>query len=231
MYRFKTWLYIGFLILCMVVFITPIAIVLLIFGKNDHAHQWFHTFVKRWWTFYLSIIKEITYDIKNLTPDTLSRPAVIISNHQSYLDLVFIMIMFPKTIILTNNKIWQNPLFHPILRFLDFRPIIHGIDSNMQQFETLCKKGYSVMVFPEGTRSADCKIHHFRTGAFHIAQSLKLDTLPVYMRHPGHILPKKDLCLHPGHIEIEIGARVPYNENITPMAARHLWQRHYTEVI
>ena len=64
------------------------------------------------------------------------------------------------------------------------------------------------MVFPEGTRSADCKIQRFHQGAFYLAQKLHLDIIPIYLHGVGHVLPKKDFMLREGSIHMEIGQRI-----------------------
>ena len=73
-------------------------------------------------------------------------------------------------------------------------------------------RGYSIGVFPEGTRSKDCKIARFHQGAFHIAEQLGLDIQPMYLYGAGKILPKKTYYLRKGSIHIEAGAPVTRKE-------------------
>ena len=79
----------------------------------------------------------------------------------------------------------------------------------MPQLRSLVERGYSILVFPEGTRSEDCRILRFHKGAFHLAGELGLDIVPVCLHGVGHVLPKRELMLRPGHITVTVGKRIP----------------------
>ena len=53
------------------------------------------------------------------------------------------------------------------------------------------EKGVSVLLFPEGTRSPDGKIHAFKMGAFKLARDNKIEILPLVVDGTGQALPKK----------------------------------------
>jgi 1-acyl-sn-glycerol-3-phosphate acyltransferase len=69
----------------------------------------------------------------------------------------------------------------------------------------LVKRGYSIAIYPEGTRSKDCKIGRFHKGAFYVAEQLGLEIIPMYLYGPGRILPKKTYHLRKGPIYLEVG--------------------------
>ena len=73
---------------------------------------------------------------------------------------------------------------------------------------TKIKEGYSVVIFPEGTRSATCKIQRFHRGAFYLAEKLNLDIIPVVIKGFGKVLPKTSFHLHPGHMSLEVMPRM-----------------------
>ena len=137
-----------------------------------------------------------------------SRPAVIIANHQSHLDLACQLIFTPNVIFLTNQWVWNNPLYGLLIRNAEYYPVAEGIEQLMPRLRSLAERGYSIAVFPEGTRSADCRIGRFHQGAFHIAEQLGLDIIPMYIYGTGRILPKKTHWLRKGNIHIEVGARI-----------------------
>lgn len=64
------------------------------------------------------------------------------------------------------------------------------------------------MIFPEGTRSADCHIQRFHRGAFFLAEQLGLDIVPLYINGFGEVLPKTSFHLHPGKMSLEVMARI-----------------------
>ena len=132
---------------------------------------------------------QVSYRVDNPHGEDFSKPAVIICNHQSHFDLVYTLMLSPKIIALTNKWVWNFPLYRGIVRGADFLPVTDGIEHNIPKLKELTDKGYSILVFPEGTRSADCSILRFHQGAFHLAEQLGLDILPMILHGVGH-------CLH-----------------------------------
>ena len=133
-----------------------------------------------------------------------NKPSVIICNHQSHLDLACQLIFTPNMIFLTNQWVWHNPLYGLLIRNAEFYPVAEGIDALMPKLQSLVERGYSIAVFPEGTRSKDCSIGRFHQGAFHIAEQLGINIVPMYLYGPGKILPKKTYHLRKGPIYIEV---------------------------
>lgn len=132
-------------------------------------------------------------------------PRVIICNHQSHLDLVCQLIFTPRIVFLTNDWVWRNPFFGFLIRHAEYVPVRDGIDELMPRLRSLVARGYSIAVYPEGTRSRDCRIGRFHQGAFHIAGQLGLEVLPMRLDGPGRVLPKKTYLLRKGAIHIEVG--------------------------
>lgn len=133
------------------------------------------------------------------------KPSVVICNHQSHIDLACQLIFSPQIIFLTNQWVWNNPLYGLIIRNAEFYPVAEGVDELMPKLRSLVERGYSIAVYPEGTRSKNCNIGRFHQGAFHIAEQLGLNIVPMYLYGPGKILPKKTYHLRKGPIYIEVG--------------------------
>ncbi|BDS15568.1 trifunctional MMPL family transporter/lysophospholipid acyltransferase/class I SAM-dependent methyltransferase [Aureispira anguillae] len=126
----------------------------------------------------------------------LNQPALIIANHQSFLDIMMILMLHPKIIIMTNSWVWNSPIFGRVIRFADFYPSDAGAENSIEQLQKLTDKGYSIMVFPEGTRSKTGKISRFKKGAFYIAEQLNLDILPIVFHGTGDCIRKNDFLVH-----------------------------------
>lgn len=114
-----------------------------------------------------------------------SRPSVIICNHQSHLDLPYLLALTPKIIFLTNNWVWHSKLFGFLIHASEYYPAAAGIENLMPHFQSLVDRGYSIAIFPEGTRSADCRIARFHQGAFYVAEQLGLDIQTVMLYGAG----------------------------------------------
>jgi 1-acyl-sn-glycerol-3-phosphate acyltransferase len=110
--------------------------------------------------------------------------------------------------------------------------VAEGIDELMPKLQSLVERGYSIAVYPEGTRSKDCTIGRFHQGAFHIAEQLGLDIVPMYLYGPGRILPKKTYHLRKGPIYVEVGDSIT-NAQLKAMGdtkrQASQMRRHYIE--
>ena len=140
------------------------------------------------------------------------KPAVVICNHQSHLDLMCKLVFTPDIVFLTNDWVWNNPFYGLMIRHAEYYPVAEGIDKLMPRLRSLKERGYSVAVYPEGTRAKDCRIGRFHQGAFYIAEQLDIDVLPVYIYGPGRVLPKKSYSLNKGIIYVEVGERISQQE-------------------
>ena len=144
--------------------------------------------------------------------ETYGKPAVIICNHQSNLDLMLMLSQTPKMVILTNDWVWRSPFFGKVIQNAEYYPVSMGIDTILPKLQSLMERGYSIAVYPEGTRSRDCSIGRFHKGAFYIAAALKADILPLVEYGVGRILPKGGRYLRKGTIRLHVNERIPYEE-------------------
>lgn len=182
--------------------------------KGAKSKLRYHRILSRTARAMLKIFPGARVSVENRSKENFEKPAVIICNHQSQLDLLCAIMLTPKMVILTKDWVWNNPLFGKIVKYADYYPVSNGIESCIVHLERLVREGYSILVFPEGTRSADCSIQRFHKGAFHIAQELNLDIIPVFIHGAGHVLQRNRYLLRKGNIHIDIRERVPF-ENET----------------
>jgi 1-acyl-sn-glycerol-3-phosphate acyltransferase len=167
------------------------------------------------WTakFVICRVPGVKFRCENLSDETFEKPAVIIANHQSHLDLMCLMMLTPRLIILTNDWVWRSPFYGRLIRYADFYPVSQGIENSIERLRGAVERGYSIVVFPEGTRSADCSISRFHRGAFYLAETLRLDIIPVFLHGVGHVLPKNDFLLCEGQITVQIRERIRLNDS------------------
>jgi len=173
----------------------------------------YHRALQRVADFVIRRVPGVKFRYENLSGETFDKPAMIISNHQSHLDLMCLMMLTPKLIILTNDWVWKSPFYGRIIRYADFYPISEGIENSIGKLSEAVQRGYSIVVFPEGTRSPDCNIGRFHRGAFYLAEKLNLDIIPVFLHGVGHVLPKNDFLLRKGQITVRIFERITLNDN------------------
>lgn len=140
-----------------------------------------------------------------------SRPSILICNHQSQLDLVLMLMLHPRIIVLVNEWVWKNPFYGPIIRFADFYPVYKGLDHNFERIRKKVDEGYSILAFPESSRSPDGSIKRFHQGAFGMADLLGLEIQPVLIHGAYNCLPKTEHFLKPGTITLKSFPRIKVN--------------------
>lgn len=128
---------------------------------------------------------------------------IIISNHQSLLDILFLNSLryrYKWISKIENNRV---PVLGWYLRMADYITVNRGNeDSKIEMLDKsyrCLKRGISLMIFPEGTRSRDNEIGFFRRGAFQLAIQAKVPLLPIVIDGTGGILPKQGLVFGTGH--------------------------------
>lgn len=146
----------------------------------------------------------------------------------------------PKMVFVTNDWVWHNPFYGAVIHHAEFYPISDGMEKIFDRLSDLYQRGYSICIFPEGTRSEDCSILRFHKGAFFLARELNADLLPIFLHGAGHVLPKKDFMLREGSIHVEIGTRIrceqphgiPANEadRLMTRRMRQYYISHYKEL-
>lgn len=137
-----------------------------------------------------------------------TKPVIFISNHQSHLDLVLILLMNPKIIALTNNWVWNSPFFGALVRYAGFYPAFMGLGYGVEKIEQKVQEGYSILIFPEGNRSVDGSIRRFHQGAFYLANKLGLDLQPLIIHGAMQSLAKNEFFLKSGHITLTFYDRI-----------------------
>lgn len=162
----------------------------------------------------------------------LSKPAVVLCNHQSNLDIMLLLMLSPKLVLCTNEEVWNTKVYGYLIRKAGFIPIYEGYDKCMPEIRERVAEGLSVAVYPEGTRSPDCRIDRFHKGAFYIASSLGLDVIPVYLHGIGHVLPKGEYLTRRGSVHVEVGERVPSMPDYRAATKyfHRLYLTHYEEL-
>ncbi|EPB65594.1 Acyltransferase, partial [Ancylostoma ceylanicum] len=137
-----------------------------------------------------------------LNPERLdySKPSIVIANHTSFLDILAVLMLHPKTIIMVKSWVYNSPVFGPFIRYAGYIFVEKGTETNIELVRRQFEKGYSLVVFPEGTRSQDGEIHRFHKGAFVLSKQLNVPIQPVLLVGLHEINPKNDVMIHGGHL-------------------------------
>jgi 1-acyl-sn-glycerol-3-phosphate acyltransferase len=159
-----------------------------------------------WTTFQNRVYQENPNNID------LSQPAIFISNHQSLIDTPLVLMQHPKLNILTNNWVIYSPIFGPIAHLAGFFNVSKGLEVVRDQLREKMKAGYSLVVFPEGTRSRTGKMGRFHKGAFYLAEELGLPIQPMLLHGDGDFLRKGEFYGRDNTIHVKLLERIPHDD-------------------
>ena len=141
-----------------------------------------------------------------------SKPSLIITNHQSFVDILQMLMLNPKIVLVVKDWVYYSPIFGRLIRYLDFVTISNGIENNLDSIQNLIDKGYSIMVFPEGSRSKTEKLGRFHKGAFLIAEKLKLDITPILLHGYGNTIRKNDFLIKKSIVSYKVLPRISWDD-------------------
>ncbi|HIY89039.1 MAG TPA: 1-acyl-sn-glycerol-3-phosphate acyltransferase [Candidatus Bacteroides pullicola] len=180
--------------------------------KTDAKRERYHRAMWRFFRFDLRSHPWLYANIHNPHGEDFHRGAILICNHQSLLDTLCLFILSPRILLVTHDRVWNNPLVAAVLRYADcFSVSDTGWDDRLEYCRSFLDKGYSIAVFPEGCRSQDGNVQRFHKGAFYLAERLEADILPVFIHGAAHVMPVGTTFANRGGFDIEIGRRIPPN--------------------
>lgn len=199
-------------------------------GDSEESKLKYHQFIQRMSRFLLRRVPGVKFTQAGV--NDFAKPSVIIANHQSHLDLISLMALNPKLIFFTNEWVWKNPIYGYVIRKADYIPVSDGVEAHLDKIRTLVAQGYSLVIFPEGTRTVDGSIGRFHKGAFYLAAELGLDITPVSIHGAYDVLPKTDFMLREGSVNVEVGPRIPCSKDYRSMTkeCHRLFVSRYTEL-
>jgi 1-acyl-sn-glycerol-3-phosphate acyltransferase len=174
---------------------------------REKGKYFYHLLVSKACWFLMYVMGNVKKKIMNPLKEDLKKPAIIICNHQSSLDIVPLIMLYPKILMLTNNKKWNAPFFGPVIRMADYFPS-EEIEQKTEKIADRMKHGYSLIIFPEGTRSETGDIGRFHKGAFYLAEKLEADILPIMIHGTNYTLTKKDALLKNGQVTLKFLPRI-----------------------
>ncbi|MCD6062760.1 MAG: family transporter, partial [Flavipsychrobacter sp.] len=180
--------------------------------NREKAKYWFHVWVSRYTWSMMYIMGNVRKRVYNLSNEDFQKPAVYIANHSSFLDILTTTMLHPKLVLMTNRWVWRSPVFGAVVRMAEYYPVADGAEDSIEPLRNLVDRGYSIVVFPEGTRSPDDTIRRFHKGAFYIAEQLKLDVVPLVLHGIGYAMRKGDFLLKDGVCSVYIHPRIALND-------------------
>jgi 1-acyl-sn-glycerol-3-phosphate acyltransferase len=189
------------------IFFTFLGKLFTIIRVKERGKYLYHLLISKACRFLIFIMVNVKKRVINPFHEDFTNPAIIICNHQSSLDIVPLIMLHPKILMFTNNKKWNAPFFGAVIQMAEYFPA-DQIDQHLDKVAERIKQGYSVVIFPEGTRSENGEIKRFHKGAFYLSEKLNIDILPIIIHGTNYTLTKKDALLKNGSLTLKYLPRI-----------------------
>jgi putative phosphoserine phosphatase/1-acylglycerol-3-phosphate O-acyltransferase len=138
-----------------------------------------------------------------------TRPAVFVFNHQSQLDVLILSSLLRSDFTgVAKKELSRDPVFAPMGWLADIAYVDRANSEQARQalapaVESL-RQGRSLVIAPEGTRSATPRLLPFKKGAFHVAMQAGVPMVPIVIRNAGELMRPHSLLLAQGTLQIAV---------------------------
>lgn len=173
------------------------------------------------WFFFALIIRPVVLLIfgvhvrgrEHLNSDN---PYIIVANHNSHLDTLVLMSLFPLGQIHRIRPVAAADYFMKnrliawfSTQFIGIIPLSRKVERSqtnpLEPLRQALKAGDSIILFPEGSRGEAEQMSKFKSGVAHLAKMTPdIPVIPIYLGGAGKVLPKGEALLVPFIIDVHI---------------------------
>lgn len=187
-------------------FFATLIIIISFFDKSGRIG---HAFGTRNWgrsILFMVGVRTKVRGLENLDPE---KTYIIAANHVSNFDILTISAHLPLQFRWVSKKeLFQIPIMGQGMKRVGYVEIDRQNKekawAHLFEARSKLEEGFSLMFFPEGTRSPDGEIKRFKPGAFVLAIHTGLPVLPITIVGSHEIMRKRSLLFQPGTVELVI---------------------------
>ena len=193
------FLYFG---IVMLFFVNPYTWLFFAFrGRNAASRERYHRFAQRIAAHFTNNILGLRLQVDGQLTEQQS---IIISNHQSFIDIILALSLSPKIVMVVKDYVWNNPFLGVVARYLDCIPTSFDDEQREARIKRVMDEGYSLYIFPEGTRSATGEIGRFHRGACYYAELYHLPIQPLLIEGMADYLSKRRFVIQPSDVRLTV---------------------------
>ena len=196
-----------------IISITMACIEILMLPVNRRSGRVFHALARSWARAIL-LTCGVRVHVNGLEKLDRSRNYVYVSNHASMFDIPAIIAAIPDQIrIVYKKELEVIPFFGWGLKWGSYIGIDRGKGTEaMKSIEEAVQKirrGASVLLYAEGTRTLDGRLQPFKRGAFNLAVKAGVPVVPLTVNGSFNILRKHSISVQPGNVELILESPIP----------------------
>jgi 1-acyl-sn-glycerol-3-phosphate acyltransferase len=186
----------------------PAAFLAMLVTLNRDSGVWL---ARTWWSpFLVRVVAGARLTVIGAENIDRNRPTVYVSNHQSTLDIPVLFIAIPINFrFVAKSQLRWVPVLgwflwiggHIFVNRSNHRSAVRSLKAAGEKI----RKGCSILMYPEGTRSPDGRILPFKKGPFSLAVEAGVSVCPVTIEGTASIMPKNRWAITPGEVKVKIG--------------------------
>jgi 1-acyl-sn-glycerol-3-phosphate acyltransferase len=180
----------------------------LLFSWDGAASVWI---ARNVWSRGLLLIGGVELNVQGTENVDPARPTIYVSNHQSTLDIPALFMALPVNFrVVAKSQLRWVPFVgwylwaarHIFIDRGNSRKAIASLDAAADRI----RRGTSLIMYAEGTRSEDLTVLPFKKGPFTLAIRAGVSVCPVTLEGTGKVMPKNSWRIRPGPAFVKIGA-------------------------
>lgn len=165
----------------------------------------------------MSPLLSILFGIRRFRKNTVrfNKPAIIVSNHQSFLDPFILARTLPRRALMDTYFLAKSRFFKSSMgRYFAERTnsilldLHEPTESLFNRLMELLKQGKNIVIFPEGTRTFDGKMGSFKKTFAVLSKKLNLPVVPVAINGAYDSFPRTKIIPRPKRIDVRYFAPV-----------------------
>ena len=166
-------------------------------------------FLTRYWPETVLALNGVKLNVTGAGNVNARRPAVFLFNHRNNFDVFMVAALVRDNWTgVAKIELERNPLIGTLGKLLDAafidRSDTAAAVAALKPVEDAARKGLSILVAPEGTRTDSRTVGPFKKGAFRIAMASGLPIVPVVIRNSEEVAGRDSYRLSPGTVDIAV---------------------------
>lgn len=179
---------------CLLVWLPILALIRLVTLPFDRGRYWAGFFFRKIAVVTATLNPLWRFRVSGTIPADPRRPYVVVSNHESFVDILLISHLPWEMKWLSKVEILRIPVLGWDMWLAGDVPVERGTRKSalkaMRRCQEVLAHRVSVMMFPEGTRSVSEEMLPFKEGAFRLAIDSGVPILPLVVKGTRSALPK-----------------------------------------
>jgi 1-acyl-sn-glycerol-3-phosphate acyltransferase len=208
-----------------IILVAPVLLVCWVLGLREPLMA-----ISRWAMRVSRAVMGIKVDVSGLDRFDHKASYVFMPNHLSFLDGPMMVMVIPQSVrVIVKKSVFGIPILGWAMLHVGCVPVDRragggGIKSIEKAARLMKERGYSFMIYPEGTRSLDGRLRRFRRGGFFLAIAGGAPIVPVTIKGTFELMPKGQFGAKRGTVSVEFHPPVPvdgYSEgNVADLVER-----------